>query len=138
MLKEVNTKSPTPDMDRATYIGPVAVRECAIKSHGRGLFTTKAVEAGELLLCEKAFAAVFPPTFGDNAALPDTALDQYDRDDIDEEKKVALKRRHCLVMKTFTKLGSNPSLAEGFMNLYAGPDRKPEIDDESGLPVVDE
>lgn len=36
MLSEA--QSPNPDMDCATYIGPIEVRPCAIKSDGRGLF----------------------------------------------------------------------------------------------------
>jgi hypothetical protein len=41
-----------PQLDYATYIGPVEVSSVANK--GRGLFITKAVRAGDLLLCEKA------------------------------------------------------------------------------------
>lgn len=43
-----------PYLDRATYVGPVEVRD--VEGMGRGLFTTRDVEAGELLVCEKAFA----------------------------------------------------------------------------------
>ncbi len=43
-----------PHLDHATYVGPVAGKDAP--GRGRGLFTTTAVEAGELLLCEKAFA----------------------------------------------------------------------------------
>ncbi|KFY06444.1 hypothetical protein V491_08625, partial [Pseudogymnoascus sp. VKM F-3775] len=46
-----------PTVDRATYIGPVDIRVSPGK--GRGLFTTRAVKAGELLVCEKAFAYSF-------------------------------------------------------------------------------
>jgi tetratricopeptide (TPR) repeat protein len=41
-------------LDIATYSKPVIVKEAPGK--GRGLFTTEAVKAGTLLLCEKAFA----------------------------------------------------------------------------------
>lgn len=37
--------------DFASYTGPLAIKG----KKGHGIFTTKAVEAGELLLCEKAF-----------------------------------------------------------------------------------
>jgi len=43
-----------PYKDNATYVGPVAVKDSP--GRGRGLFLTKAVKAGDLLLCEKAFA----------------------------------------------------------------------------------
>ncbi|KAI1321894.1 TPR domain protein [Xylariaceae sp. FL0255] len=47
-------KKTPPVIDCATYIGPVAILESP--GCGKGLFTTKPVKAGELLLCEKAFA----------------------------------------------------------------------------------
>ena len=42
-----------PHLDHATFIGPVEIRPSV--GRGRGLFTTKAVKAGELILYEKAF-----------------------------------------------------------------------------------
>ena len=42
------------NVDAANYIGPVEIRPSRL--HGRGLFATENVKAGELLLCEKAFA----------------------------------------------------------------------------------
>ena len=42
-----------PLLNRATYLGPIIAKPSPI--HGRGLFTTRAVKAGDLLLCEKAF-----------------------------------------------------------------------------------
>ncbi|KAI2618533.1 hypothetical protein GGR54DRAFT_640658 [Hypoxylon sp. NC1633] len=44
----------TPLVDCATYVGSVAVRDSP--GRGKGVFTTKRVGAGELLLCEKALA----------------------------------------------------------------------------------
>jgi hypothetical protein len=41
-------------LDIATFVGPVVVKSSP--GRGRGLFTTRPVKAGELLLCEKAFA----------------------------------------------------------------------------------
>lgn len=46
-----------PLLDYAAYSVPVEVRESL--GRGRGLFTTLAVTAGDLLLCEKAFAYAF-------------------------------------------------------------------------------
>ena len=46
-------ESTPPLIDCATYVGSVAVRDSP--GRGKGLFTTKPVKAGELLLCEKAF-----------------------------------------------------------------------------------
>lgn len=53
---ETNKLCP-PHLGQVTYIGPVAARETGFR--GRGLFTTKEVEAGDLLLCEEAFAHAF-------------------------------------------------------------------------------
>ena len=47
-------KDTPPCLDNATFAGNVEVQ--ASKGRGRGLFTTKDVIAGELLLCEKAFS----------------------------------------------------------------------------------
>ncbi|KAG5655249.1 hypothetical protein KAF25_002002 [Fusarium avenaceum] len=46
-----------PFIDYATFSAPVEIRESP--GRGKGLFTTKAVSAGELLLCEKAFSYSF-------------------------------------------------------------------------------
>jgi hypothetical protein len=43
-----------PYKDNTIYVGPVAVKDSP--SRGRGLFLTKAVKAGNLILCEKAFS----------------------------------------------------------------------------------
>lgn len=48
-----------PHLDHATFVGPVAVRPSGFSGGGRGLFTTAAVSAGDLLLCEKAFVHAF-------------------------------------------------------------------------------
>ena len=122
MLSEA--QSPNPDMDRATYIGPIEVRPCAIKSHGRGLFTTKDVEAGELLLCEKARSAAFA----------DKEISELEGDEKDEE---SLRLRVELVTKTFVKLIRNPSLQSGFGELFPGLNTE-EDRDERGKIVVDE
>lgn len=45
-----------PLIDAATYQGPITVRQ---SKYGCGLFTTRDVEAGDLLLCEKAFHCAF-------------------------------------------------------------------------------
>ncbi|KAL4758105.1 TPR domain protein [Aspergillus foveolatus] len=56
MQREAAKRVP-PQLDHATYVGPVAVK--MTDSRGRGLFTTDAVKAGDLLFCEKAFAHTF-------------------------------------------------------------------------------
>ena len=59
LLAEAERKFPNPDMDRADFVGPIEVRPCKNPEHGRGVFSTRPVKAGELFLCEKAFCAAF-------------------------------------------------------------------------------
>ena len=132
MLDEAVTKQPSPRMDRAVYIGPIEVCQCAIESHGRGLFTTKAVKAGQLLLCEKAFATAFAPDAR-------TAVEINDPKDTDADgSDWRLKLRAELAANTFVKLIRNPSVVSAFADLYPGPDADEEIDEQTHLPEVDE
>lgn len=134
MVDEAVTKQPSPHLDRATYIGPIEVRKCAIESHGRGLFTTKAVKAGELLLCEKAFAAAFPRN--DSMAAIEA---NFSKDLLKAEWPTWKKKlRAELAVTTFFKLSRNPSVASAFAALYPGPDANEEIDEKTNLPEVDE
>ena len=133
MLAEAVIKQPSPRLDRAGYIGPIEVRKCAIESHGRGLFTTKAVKAGDLLLCEKAFATAFASN--DSAAIAETSLPKDAKSD---ESNWKLKLRSELALTTFYKLSRNPSVVSAFADLYPGPDADEEIDENTQLPEVDE
>lgn len=62
-LQREAMKRRPPHLDRATYVSPVSVR--STESRGRGLFTTEAVRAGDLLFCEKVFAHAFHDEDGD-------------------------------------------------------------------------
>ena len=133
MLDEAVSKQPSPRLDRATYIGPIEVRKCVIESHGRGLFTTKAVKAGELLLCEKAFMTAFAPD--DSKAAAEIHLPK----DLESNGlKWKSKLRRELAANTFDKLFRNTSLVSAFADLYPGPDADEEIDEDTNLPEVDE
>lgn len=133
MLKEAITKQPSPHLDRATYIGPIEVRQCAIESHGRGLFTTKAIKAGELLLCEEAFVTAFAP----DESQATTEIDQVKESDADGSEW-RLKLRAELATNALVKLFRNPSVVSVFADLYPGPDADEEIDKFTNLPEVDE
>lgn len=133
MIDEAVTKQPSPRLDRASYTGSIEVRKCAIESHGRGLFTTKAVKAGELLLCEKAFTTAFAPDFG--KTVPET---DNSKDPESDESEWRLKLRAELAASTFVKLVRNPSVVSAFADLYPGPDADEEIDEVTNLPGVDE
>lgn len=56
-MQEQDTMNRPPYLDNATYVGPVSIQPVVLR--GRGLFTTKEVGAGELLLVEKAFAYTY-------------------------------------------------------------------------------
>ena len=130
MLAEAVSKSPNSDMDRANFIGRVEVRDC---QHGRGLFTTKAVEPGELLTCEKSFATVFRDPDEPVKAL----LEDKTRSAEDEVLWQARDSQNQLVEKSLYRLHRNPSLQSEFAKLYPGPDWVDEKD-EKGLPILDE
>ncbi|KAF6235209.1 hypothetical protein HO173_006403 [Letharia columbiana] len=132
MLDEAITKQPSPRLDRAAYIGPIEVRKCAIESHGRGLFATEAVKAGQLLLCEKAYATAFAPY--DSKAAADI---NHSNDTSSDGSKWRLKLRTELAASIFIKLIRNTSVVSAFADLYSGPDADEEIDEETNLPVVD-
>lgn len=133
MIDEATTKEHSPRLDRATYLGPIEVRKCVIESHGRGLFTTRAVKAGELLLCEKTFAAAFA-TNETKAAAESSHLENPSSD----KSRWRLKLRAEVAVNTFIKLIRNPSLVTAFADLYPGPDANEEIDQHTRLPEVDE
>ena len=165
MLEEAVIKQPSPRLDRAPYIGPIQVRQCAIESHGRGLFTTRTVKPGELLLCEKAFATAFAPDVapaetdtpkGNQPAGTDSlkekqpagtdslkgdhraGTDSPEENQADNGLKWRLKLRAELATTTFIKLIRNPSVVSAFAGLYPGPDSDEDLDEDTNLPAVDE
>ena len=131
MLDEAMRKSLSPDMDRASYIGPVEVRQCSIKSHGKGLFAAKDLRPGELLLVEKAFTAVFPEN-------DDPAKARYDPVTGIRSSKTLMEMRAELGTSTYLKLHKNPSLMKDFAGLYPGPDAHEDIDPKLGHAVADD
>lgn len=111
--------------DRASYIGSVEIRACKAKSRGRGLFLTKPVYAGELLLCEKAFAVSLLSIHADESSddgLSENGLDAA-RDDLHKDCVFQFHR--------------NPSLLPAFKGLHSGrycPEKIAEVD---GQIIVD-
>ncbi|OJJ42379.1 hypothetical protein ASPZODRAFT_125576 [Penicilliopsis zonata CBS 506.65] len=126
LLKEAARRRP-PRLDRATFLGPVAVQ--ATESCGRGLFTTKAVQAGDLLFCEKAFAYAF-----------------YDADNPQQElsltinaetNEMTLGTQAELIAQIVQKLYRNPSFLPSFTDLYHGSYQAGEVSTIDGRPIVD-
>ncbi|KAL6716164.1 hypothetical protein ACLMJK_005730 [Lecanora helva] len=134
MLDEAVSKFPNADMDRADFVGCIEIRECEIKSLGRGMFTTKDVAAGELLLCEKAMAVAF----ADPNAFPEASGTMQGEDASAETKEVYADRRAELEANTIAKLEPNPTLAAKFLELYPGPDHKDQVDEKTGETVIDD
>lgn len=92
--------------DRASFIGPIVVQACKVKSRGRGLFLTKAVKAGELLLCEKAFSVSLMSIYDD----VDGPLSGHGLDDA----------RNDLHNDCVFQFHRNSSLVSPFNNLHSG------------------
>lgn len=115
-------------LDHALYQRIVKVQP----SEGRryGLFVTKAVETGELLLCEKAFAATLTePGYSSNPP--------YFHLNFGFGNYISGRTYPLLVNQIVQKLYKNPSLQDIFTALYAGDyERTPETMVD-GKPVID-
>ncbi|KAH6855958.1 TPR domain protein [Chaetomium sp. MPI-CAGE-AT-0009] len=116
-----------PHLDHATYIGPVSIR--ASGSRGRGLFTTKAVKAGDLLFCEKAFTHAFIDAEASGGA--DITLL------IDPENGGTMGAQSDLINMTIQKLYRNPSLLPIITDLHHGSYQPVDATEVDGKPVVD-
>lgn len=125
MILEAKKRQP-PRLDRGTYIGPVTVRET--QSHGRGLFTTQAVKAGDLLFCEKAFAHAF---HCDNASKSLRLLLNVDMN------QATIGTQAELIELIVQKLYKNPSLLPGFINLHHGTYKSVDCLEVDSEPVID-
>ena len=115
------TSKPT-RLDCADFTGCVEIRPCKVKSRGRGLFLTKPVKMGELLLCEKAFSVSLMSIHENiDHGLPghglDTARDNMFRD--------------CVF-----QLHRNPSQIPLFTELHSGCGKTEKMTVD-GQPVID-
>ena len=124
-----------PCLDRATFVGPVTIKGSAISPGGRGLFTTKAVAAGDLLICEKAFAVAFADEGtgkadgsqrSNLAILVDTETD-----------RMTLGAQAELLNLTIRKLYLNPSSSKVVTDLHHGAYEPMETSSVDGHPVID-
>lgn len=118
-----------PHVDHATYIGPVTIR--LTESRGRGLFTTQAVKAGDLLLCEKAFAYAFLET-------GETSEEYHATQEIKTEAEIHVKDRHKeLIRAAVQKLHQSPSEFRVISDLYHGSYKPVDVSLVDGLPIFD-
>ncbi len=118
-----------PHLDHSTYVGPLSVRTSG--SRGRGLFTTEAVQAGDLLLCEKAFAHAFVDTEKAENNRDVTLLINAETD------SVTMGAQTELIRMIVQKLYRNPSLAAVITDLHHGLYKPAGISEVDGTPVVD-
>jgi hypothetical protein len=109
------TKLPAPHLDYATYTGSVAIRGADVR--GRGMFTTKAIKAGDLLFCEKAFAPAYVADGSQQASSQDkdlTLLISVERD------SMTMGSQSELIQMIFQKMYKSPSFAPAIMDLHHG------------------
>ncbi|TVY93518.1 Histone-lysine N-methyltransferase [Lachnellula willkommii] len=129
------TKFRPPLMDNASYSGPIEVRNSP--GRGRGLFITRPVKAGELLLCEKAFSYCF-------AALPEEMWKANSKSIsqssflIDVPGNSTTVGTHAdLIRNVSNKLARNPSLGPSFGDLAHRKYQGIACTSVDGSPVVD-
>jgi tetratricopeptide (TPR) repeat protein len=126
-----------PHLDRATYIGPVAKRKTADK--GNGLFTTRDVKAGELLLCEKAFTHCYssheqnPKETG--ITKPSALFNRFVETSAVTTPDTVIPH---VVSAVIQKLVRNPAMLKEVLSLHHG-SYKPNKDvlEVDGSPVID-
>lgn len=99
-----------PYIDCATYLAPVTVKPAG--AHGRGLFTTKNVIAGELLLCEKAFSYCWTNEEADEAGSKTSLLMNM------TTNRSVIGTQADLITETVQKLHRNPSLRPALNALH--------------------
>jgi len=130
-IYEQVSKLRPPHLDHATFIGPVTIK--ASKGRGRGLFTTKAVKAGDLILCEKAFAHCYADTAEENAVnsskislLMNVHTDQ-----------ATMGTQSHLITTIVQKLWRNPSFLPEFTSLHHGSYTPVDVTEVDGYPIID-
>lgn len=118
-------KSTPPLIDCATYSAPVEVR--LSPGRGRGLFTTKKVSAGELLICEKALGYAYS---GPESTKMTMLINM-------ETKKMTCGGQADLLTQLVQKLYHDPEAMRAFGELYHGDYKPVAFSEVDGRPVVD-
>ncbi|RPA91728.1 hypothetical protein L873DRAFT_1751528 [Choiromyces venosus 120613-1] len=112
-------------LDCAEYVGPVRVGHAGSK--GRGLFTTRDVKFGELLLCSKAFKVCHKEAEGARLAI----LFNF------KTKNGQSGTHSQLVQELIQILYHNPKKAKRFYELTSGDYERVKGEMVDGLPIVD-
>lgn len=132
LLQAKAKKLRPPHLDHATYIGPVEIRQT--ESKGRGLFVTKAVKAGDLLLCEKAFSHAHANEGADAGNESSSKISILLNPGT---KQGFFGTQADLIKLIVQKLSRNPSLAPAFTTLYHGTYEGVNTPTVDGQPIVD-
>lgn len=116
-----------PLVDCATFSTAVEVRQSPAR--GRGLFTTMPVSAGQLLVCEKAFAYSYAgddqPPSRQNVLMSLST------------KRMTVGGQAHLLTQIVQKLYHSPQLSHLFGDLYCGDYTAVPVSESDGYPVVD-
>jgi hypothetical protein len=114
-----------PQLDHASFYGHVEVKQT--ESKGRGLFTNRDVKAGDLLLCEMAYAFAHVDENSSEISLL-----------MHLETNRGIMGGQATLMKSIVqKLYRNASTAPEFTTLYHGTYEKVSIGEVDSHPVVD-
>jgi len=129
-IYEEASKLRPPHLDHATFIGPVTIK--ASKGRGRGLFTTKPVKAGDLILCEKAFAHCYANTKENsaNSSKISLLLNMH-------TNRVSMGTQSDLITTIVQKLWRNPSLLPELTELHHGSYKPVDVTEVDGKPIID-
>lgn len=118
-----NEKMGPVKLDCADFVGPVSLQDTA--DSGRGLFSTRDVEFGELLLCSKAFHVCHQETDGASIIM-DLITNKT-------QQSSGLQ----LISGIVQKLCNNPSTSKEFLKLFSGNYERVQHNIIDGRPVVD-
>ncbi|RGP80068.1 hypothetical protein FLONG3_1839 [Fusarium longipes] len=127
MYEQVKTMAGPPSIDCATFSGLVEIRDSP--GRGRGLFTTKPVSAGDLLLVEKAFSY----SFMDETRLMDQVTYMVNFN----TKFITAGASANLWPKVVHKLYHDPDALSIFEELCNGGYKKVDSHHCDGVPIVD-
>lgn len=126
-MYEATKKMPL-SLDNATYFNPVEIKTS--EGRGRGLFTTRAIKVGELLLCEKAFTHCHADT-SDECASKISMLMESDTN------RMTIGTEGYLIAAIVQQLQRNPSQIPTFFALHHGSYEPVGTIEVDGEPIID-
>lgn len=110
----------SPTLDHASFFGSYEVQQSRVENAGRGLFATKDIAVGELIICEKAFVHVWSDGSDQKATAASEIAVLLDMDF--ELQTAEVGTFAALVGQACRKLDLMPSTRKYFHQLYAGED----------------